>query len=829
MEHVLGRIDALQKQQGVEVVSVSEWSGFERTADNLRHLRGVEAGLLGAQTETRTKMERLQFEKLRDPVVGVMRVDAPRTTEHVHALRRDARDLRLARFAERIGSDEPTVDSIREAQRSWVREGADDSVALTMQCLDVQLHYRAKRNSLTTLYRLYGRLMNGRSVAIDVTGVASYLYALVPPADALRWRTNKGLCASLTDAMNEGLSYRLRPNPHVGCRRHECTCQFAKKPSSVFRPCFDPCVKVVAKHVRQIVAKCEVVSGRSLLGYHPEEQTFVKITVTYPFLLRCSMYWLRTQAKERHGLCEGFEPFEATVDPVTRFMVDTNLVGCGIVDFEGASLVSYDERETRCDVECSVGVDDMRSRPEATENAPIRVLALDIECMSVDVNVFPTADKCSVIQVSTLGRIFGQPEKDEKKVFCLGWTANNTADNQEAWKTDNLTTDGEIVNCRTEVELFHALYLYMLDFGGDVLTGFNSNKFDFPYLLERADALGIAWFRRLTKVLDKNPVHYYKQTFTSAQVGTKETIHYVWPGCVTMDVFELIKTNFKLRAYNLNAVSQHFLQDQKKDDMNYKDIPRFQKESSRTRGVMAKYCLQDTVLVVLLMDKLQLLTNNIAMARVVGVNMIDVWERGQSFKLLRKMLGYTSERKYYIPSFERNAEGMTYVPYYDTIENAQMEVETVDTMKQQTMDRHLTGGAATSKSKRKRDADVGRTIAFQGATVLEPTVSYKYIMRRPRPRPRPRPPYVVVSMGVGAAAPLVHGSPLIFMHFFTLSIRRLGFTKTPPASLISRVSTPVLCGSGTSVTIRSSGRTPRLPPRGWRPIRSTPPPTGSSS
>ena len=124
------------------------------------------------------------------------------------------------------------------------------------------------------------------------------------------------------------------------------------------------------------------------------------------------------------------------------------------------------------------------------------------------------------------------------------------------------------------------------------------------YLFERADTLGLPWFRKMSKVLGFSTL-YYKQTFSSAQMGMKESMHYIMPGLITMDVFELIKTNYKLRAYNLNAVSQHFLKDQKKDDMDYKLIPKYQKESSATRGLLAKYCLQDTVLVMMLIEFLK--------------------------------------------------------------------------------------------------------------------------------------------------------------------------------------------------------------------------------
>ena len=244
-----------------------------------------------------------------------------------------------------------------------------------------------------------------------------------------------------------------------------------------------------------------------------------------------------------------------------------------------------------------------------------------------------------------------------------------------------------------------------------------TDKFDLPYLFERADALGLPWFRSMTKVKQTQAL-FYKQTFTSAQVGTKESIHYIMPGRITMDVFELIKTNYKLRAYNLNAVAQHFLGDQKKEDLSYKYIPRYQRESPKTRGLIAKYCMQDTLLVSLLIDKLQLVVNNIEMARVVGVCMLDVWERGESFKILRKLMQYTTPRSIFIPSYQKNDDGHTYVPYYDTIVNPQMTTTQATTARQMTM----TDFTKAQGTKRPRAAAKGRSIAFQGATVLEPTV-----------------------------------------------------------------------------------------------------------
>ena len=49
-----------------------------------------------------------------------------------------------------------------------------------------------------------------------------------------------------------------------------------------------------------------------------------------------------------------------------------------------------------------------------------------------------------------------------------------------------------------------------------------------------------------------------------------------------------------------------------KDDVSPKDIFRLQKTNAKGRGIVANYCIQDCALVLHLISKLQIITNNIA-------------------------------------------------------------------------------------------------------------------------------------------------------------------------------------------------------------------------
>jgi DNA polymerase elongation subunit (family B) len=72
---------------------------------------------------------------------------------------------------------------------------------------------------------------------------------------------------------------------------------------------------------------------------------------------------------------------------------------------------------------------------------------------------------------------------------------------------------------------------------------------------------------------------------------------------------------------------------QVKDDVSPKDIFRLHKGSDKDRAIIARYCLQDTDLVMELLNKLEILNNSIAMANVCSVPVSYIFLRGQGIKI----------------------------------------------------------------------------------------------------------------------------------------------------------------------------------------------------
>lgn len=86
-----------------------------------------------------------------------------------------------------------------------------------------------------------------------------------------------------------------------------------------------------------------------------------------------------------------------------------------------------------------------------------------------------------------------------------------------------------------------------------------------------------------------------------------------------------------------------------KDDISVKQIFSCVRGSAADRAVVAKYCVQDCVLVSRLFDKLDVLTNNLAMANVCCVPFSYLFLRGQGVKVLSLVSRQTRKDKYLLP------------------------------------------------------------------------------------------------------------------------------------------------------------------------------------
>lgn len=390
-----------------------------------------------------------------------------------------------------------------------------------------------------------------------------------------------------------------------------------------------PCLNTMSRDTDDVVLDVTTVMGKSFVGFEKTLRPLYKVKVKYPFLMRKAFWMFKT-----------LDFFEADIDAVTRFMVDRDLVGMGWCEVPDGVT------------DCSA--DQVRAH-HTNANAPLRTLSFDIEVMALNVGEFPVSKKDPIIQISAVLGVYGVTAPVEQHMFVV-----DTCDDIEGATVHSHEDEHDMLE-----QFFHFVKRTDVDF----IAGYNSDSFDLPYILDRAQLLGVA----ATFAKSNNAVRYFRTQTSSNQRGTSERVTYEIDGIVPLDVLTVVRNEQRLRSYKLDDVAEKFL-GEKKNDMSYKLIPQKQRESSSTRAELARYCLQDSVLVFKLLDRLKIQINCIEMARVIGIVIYEVVTRGQTHKIRRKILQevtpFGHPKTIYVPTFRRKEteEGeVTHVPLYDLL------------------------------------------------------------------------------------------------------------------------------------------------------------------
>jgi DNA polymerase delta subunit 1 len=230
----------------------------------------------------------------------------------------------------------------------------------------------------------------------------------------------------------------------------------------------------------------------------------------------------------------------------------------------------------------------------------------------------------------------------------------------------------DVISCDKETQLLEQWAEFVREADPDIITGYNINNFDGPYLLNRAKHLRVRNFHFLGRV--KNVVSVIRDTIMqSKQMGKRENKVINIDGRIQLDLMLIMIRDYKLRSYSLNAVSYHFLQEQK-EDVHHSIITDLQNGTAQTRRRLAVYCLKDAYLPIRLLDKLMCVINYMEMARVTGVPLSYLQTRGQQIKVVSQLIRKAMEQDLIMPTYQSQAgddnfEGATVIEpkrgYYD--------------------------------------------------------------------------------------------------------------------------------------------------------------------
>ena len=114
----------------------------------------------------------------------------------------------------------------------------------------------------------------------------------------------------------------------------------------------------------------------------------------------------------------------------------------------------------------------------------------------------------------------------------------------------------------------------------DIITGYNIQNFDLPYIIDRARHLKVNYAHEFSEInlvfqidsqvsllgrVDKSPCRIRDAQLSSKQMGNRVNKLIVIEGRIIFDVLQVVLRDYKLRSYTLNSVSYHFLNEQKED------------------------------------------------------------------------------------------------------------------------------------------------------------------------------------------------------------------------------------------------------------------------
>nr|XP_019534411.2 DNA polymerase delta catalytic subunit [Aedes albopictus] len=519
-----------------------------------------------------------------------------------------------------IGQGPEAENTCARWSRPQPREYRPDEDRLVFQQIDID-HYVGKplpgmpgaQIEPVPVMRMFGITEEGNSVCAHVHGFAPYLYVAAPRG------FKKCHLSEFRKALDKSVMNDMRSN---------------------------------RENVQEAVLDVELVDRQSILGYNGEEKsTFIKVTMALPRLLAAGKRLLEKEQMMPTMDFQDCRVYESNIDFDIRFMVDTGVVGCSWIELPAGTWRRRQKGktpapETRCQIEVDVAYNNfIAHEPEGewSKVAPFRILSFDIECAGRK-GIFPEPQHDPVIQIANMVIRQGDQEPFLRNVFTLNTCAP--------------IVGSQVLSYKTEQELLDKWASFVRELDPDILTGYNINNFDIPYLLNRASHLKVKNFEYLGRITNIRSV--VKETvIQSKQMGKRENKYVNFEGRVPFDLLFVLLRDYKLRSYTLNAVSYHFLQEQK-EDVHHSIITDLQNENEQTRRRLAMYCLKDAYLPVRLLNKLMCVVNYMEMARVTGVPLSCLLTRGQQIKVMSQLLRKSKACGYLIPSYHGSGSDEQY-------------------------------------------------------------------------------------------------------------------------------------------------------------------------
>ena len=347
------------------------------------------------------------------------------------------------------------------------------------------------------------------------------------------------------------------------------------------------------------------------LGYAAQPMELVKITVLNPQ----DVPKIRELIEQ-----EGMETFESDIMFKYRFMVDHKLKGMQWIDVNAT-------RSLATTVKIPGYYANSLEPTEKIENASLKTMAVDIECLLTDSTKPMDSKRDPIIMIA----MAFEPEFKGKKTLVL---------------TAKPTKEADTLGFQDEKEMLSEFLKIIDEYDPDVLTGYNINGFDMPYMFDRLKKFNLPnTFGRC-----KNKGAYTRS------VGMQESKETSVPGRIVADSYQIIKRDpwVKFHRYNLNTIAQKLLQEQK-HDVSFKEMFGLWNGDRNDLKRFIEYARKDAELALRLLTEKGLLGKFFELSKISGLLVQDCLG-GQAPRVEMMLLHEFKTKGFVMPSKPSKAE-----------------------------------------------------------------------------------------------------------------------------------------------------------------------------
>jgi len=401
---------------------------------------------------------------------------------------------------------------------------------------------------------------------------------------------------------------------------------------------------------RCIKQKCRVIERKQYYGFQGGKTAhFVQLVFGSLRDFKSAKYVARDA---------GWLTFEAACDPLLKFLHVTEIDPVGWTRVENPTPVTGDAKTARTNVreyKANFREIKMSADPAVTSLIPPLVIASwDIECVSAK-GGFPDGSNPDdkLITIGTAYMRYGESEPFRNTVHQL-----ESCDPVEGVDVRAYDSERSLIN---------AWILELSEMDVDVLVGYNTWGFDNKYIDDRSTCLidfrtGDSSIKldQFGKALEGGGERIEKQLQSSAYGANKYVFH-ATPGVLQLDLLTVFRKELKLESYTLNNVAKAYLSGEEKIDLKPREIFECFKGTGTDRARIAEYCARDCALPLYLLNKLNVLTNQLEMAKAVCCPLSFLNLRGQQIRCYSQIVRKARTFGFVVDDFDKKGGGGGYV------------------------------------------------------------------------------------------------------------------------------------------------------------------------